>query len=98
MEKKYYWMIWGVIGVALFIIALASHDYFYEMKTTNCESVLSNDYDVSTEDVVSCKKFNNYPFWEFDSLYWFLFGFFHIASGGILVFIKEVFDDDDSYW
>lgn len=92
MEAKFYWLIWIVLGVALFIVSLSSQQYFYHMKETNCESIM-HTFDASTEDVADCKRFQNYPFWNFTFDYWIIFGFLHLTLGGLVIIIAMIVDD-----
>ncbi|MCK9371358.1 hypothetical protein M0R04_15700 [Candidatus Dojkabacteria bacterium] len=97
MEKKYYWLIFLVFGIALFVIALASHNYFYDMNYTNCKSI-TGTFAVSTEDYVSCQKFYNYPFWNFEFPYWLIVGFIHLLIGVAIFIIGAIIcGDDDLY-
>jgi len=65
-----------IIIVGCLLTSILSYNYFYNMKVTNCDDILNTDYQISTEDVASCIRFNNYPLWEFTFLYyivWFMF-------------------------
>lgn len=88
MESKYYWLIWGVVGVFLFLGALFSYNFFYDMQETNCKSITSTRLDVSTDKVVECKKFYNYPSWNFTIPYWLIWGMLHGFIGLILLMIN----------
>lgn len=71
-----------IVNLLIFILLLSTavlnYNYFYNMKLKNCQSIVSSDYHVSTEDVSGCYRFYNYPFWEFTFYYYILWGILHI--------------------
>jgi len=74
----------------LLSLAFGLHNTFYEMKVNNCNSILSSNYSVSTEDVADCYRFINYPSFEFNMDYYLLFGLLHLSFGLILNFILSL--------
>ena len=82
-----------LLNVFLFLIllslAVGLQNQFYNMEEVNCKKIMSSSYEVSTDSVSECYKFNNFPFWNFYVEYYLFFGFIHLLLGMILNFILD---------
>jgi len=58
-----------IILCMLIIGAIFLYTPLLNMKVKNCNSVLSVDYEVGTDEVTSCLRFQNYPFMYFGLKY-----------------------------
>ena len=84
-----------ILFVSLISLAILNEDYFYEMKLTNCKSILNSEYQISTNDVAFCYKLNNYPFWNFTVDYYICYGFLYLILGFILNFTSWLLISED---
>jgi hypothetical protein len=62
-----------IITFLIIISFILLSPLFYNMKVNNCNSILNSDYEVATNSVVDCYKFNNYPILTFLSNYFLHF-------------------------
>lgn len=68
MEYETNWKIWKIVFIIanfiMIVLGILLLPYAYHMKEVNCNSILSSNLEVSTEDVSDCYRFNNFPlFW-----------------------------------
>lgn len=77
--------------VVVMIIAVMLYPIFYNMKVINCNSILASQYDVGTDEVSDCYRFNNFPTFEFTIPYFAGWFFLYIllvmlVAASILIF------------
>ncbi len=93
-----------VLNVGFLILILVSSillfDFFYNMKVENCKDITGSEYEVSTQSVTSCIRFNNYPVYEYVVPYYlatfcmyFLISFVQV----IIYMIKDMFRGYSQY-
>ena len=75
-NQTIFWIVGILLIIGVWAGAFLTYDYFYEMKETNCESIMNSDYVNPTDDVANCIKFYNYPFVNFTLLQLIIFPIF----------------------
>ena len=78
--------------------ALATQDYFYDMKVKNCNSILDLEYKVGTEGVKECLEFQNYPTYNFYVPHYLMWGFLWIWFLVLQIIIFMIMNDMQSSW
>ncbi len=78
VNKINYILLNSIVLIILVSCTIGFADYFYEMRVTNCESILKTDYQVSTGEVSSCLRFQNYPIYNYWFPYYLMYFLFYI--------------------
>ena len=74
-----------LLVVVVLICFIGLKDYFYDMRANNCNDILNSEYGVSTDEVSSCIRFQNYPIYNYWLSYWM-----GVPIIIMLIFILEV--------